>query len=113
MLANKPTFILTQAGGLEDVFLLENIYYLLLNKLYSKYAMSYGARVPYGYLNTLWGALIYLLKYITFSFFLITAPSGVKAGAGNVNQSTSSQRSLDQSADHTLIRRSALAANHN
>ena len=39
------------------------------------------------------------------------APSGPKAGAGKVSQSTSSQKSLDQSADHTLTRLSALVAN--
>ena len=39
-------------------------------------------------------------------------PSGVKAGAGNDSQSTSSQESRDQSADQTLTRRSALTASH-
>ena len=39
-------------------------------------------------------------------------PSGVNAGAGNESQSTSSQKSLDQSADHTLTLWSALAASH-
>ena len=39
-------------------------------------------------------------------------PSGPIGGAGKVSQSTSSQKSLDQSALQMLTRRSALAASH-
>ena len=47
----------------------------------------------------------------TTSFFWNTDPSGPNAGAGNVNQSASSQKSLDQSADQTETRLSAEVAN--
>ena len=46
----------------------------------------------------------------TLSLLDTTDPSGRKAGAGNVNQSTSSQKSFVQSADQTLTRLSALVA---
>lgn len=49
----------------------------------------------------------------TGSPLLIAFPSSPMGGAGNVSQSTNSQKSLDQSALQTLTRRSALAANHN
>lgn len=52
-----------------------------------------------------------LLKpFFTLSLLDTTDPSGRKAGAGNVNQSTSSQKSFVQSADQTLTRLSALVA---
>ena len=50
---------------------------------------------------------------LTLSCLSKMEPSGANAGAGKVSQSTSSQKSLDQSADHTLTLRSALHANHN
>lgn len=49
----------------------------------------------------------------TLSDFFTMDPSGAKLGAGNDSQSTSSQKSFDQSAVHTLTLRSALAASHN
>ncbi len=58
------------------------------------------------------GFIIHVLDDITWSPFPITMPSGVKAGAGNVSQSASSQKSLHQSAAQTLTRRSALPASH-
>ena len=64
------------------------------------------------------GALSHMLTWryqyplLTLSVLFATKPSGVKAGAGNVSQSTSSQESRDQSADQTLTRRSALTASH-
>lgn len=48
----------------------------------------------------------------TLSSLSMMEPSGANAGAGNVIQSTSSQKSFDQSADQTLTRLSALVASH-
>ena len=50
---------------------------------------------------------------LTASSFFTTMPSGVMLGAGKVNQSTSSQKSFDQSVLQTLTLRSALAISHN
>ena len=56
---------------------------------------------------------MYMYEYVLPTPFEMASPSGVKVGAGNVSQSTSSQKSFDQSDDHTLTRLSALAASHN
>ena len=49
----------------------------------------------------------------TLSDFFAIVPSGAKLGAGKESQSTSSQKSFDQSAVQILTLRSALAASHN
>ena len=64
------------------------------------------------YFSSMWVCMFENASMPTWALPLTWAPSGVKAGAGKVSQSTRSQRSRPQSADQTLTRRSALQASH-